>query len=131
MTKWLAPSSIHFLQMHRQLTAGSDESLVIELSHKLGTDELPMKVPKMQVSEKDGQMFALNNSLLALMRQLEKQGKLNQGLIQVEVVPLSKVPANIQRGMTADNDIGLIGDHNRTDGIDTAFDDDCKPGIFV
>lgn len=126
MHKWLAPSSIHFLKMHREIIVESDESLVIELSNKL-SNELPMKVPKMQVTEKDGATFALNNTSLQLMRQLEKEGKLRQ--IQVEIVPLSKVPFNIQQGMIADNDNGLshvLKDRETADDDDN--DDDSKPG---
>ncbi|CAG2117857.1 unnamed protein product, partial [Medioppia subpectinata] len=108
MHKWLAPSSIHFLQMDRQLFVETDDSVVVELSHKLSADQLSAKVPKMQVSEKDGQMFALNNSSLQLMLEMEKQGKLGDGLIEVEVVPLSKVPTNIQMGMTANKHIDFI-----------------------
>lgn len=107
MHKWLAPSSIHFLQMHRQLIEcddATDDKAVTEISRKLAAEELAIKVPKMQVSEKDGQMFALNNSSLQLMRHLERQGKLTQGQIQVEVVPLSKVPANIQMAMVTESE---------------------------
>ncbi|CAG2164810.1 unnamed protein product [Oppiella nova] len=104
MHKWLAPSSIHFLQMDRQLFVDTDDTLVIELSQKLAADEWSAKVPKMQVSERDGHWFALNNSSLQLMLQLQKQGKLLDGLIEVEVVPLTKVPTNIQRAMIANTD---------------------------
>lgn len=116
MFKWLSPSSIYFLKVHKQLIVDEekDDNPVNELSRKLAAEELTIKVPKMQVSEKDGKMFALNNSTLQLLRQLEKQGKLQNGLIQVEVVPLTKVPANIQMGMTAEgNDTQLNCDDSQ------------------
>ncbi|XP_054160802.1 uncharacterized protein LOC128958870 [Oppia nitens] len=125
MNKWLAPSSIHFLQMDSQIlndTNSITDSVVNELSQQLAAQELlstagnrVSKVPKMQVSEKDGQLFALNNSSLKLMLQLEKQGKLGDGLIPVEVVPLSKVPVNIQMAMIGTSDEHHIDHHS--DGV--------------
>ena len=110
--------------MHRQLIVGDDDTddhAVTELSRKLAAEELAIKVPKMQVSEKDGHMFALNNSSLQLMRHLERQGKLKQGKIQVEVVPLSKVPLNMQMAMITESVGHDDGAHGARERI--------KPGL--
>uniref|UniRef100_T1JIQ6 Uncharacterized protein n=1 Tax=Strigamia maritima TaxID=126957 RepID=T1JIQ6_STRMM len=54
-------------------------------------------LPKLQVAGKDGAWFALNNSLLHIVRELERLGKCDR--VKVDVVSLSKVPATVQSGM--------------------------------
>ena len=59
------------------------------------------RIPKVQVAEKNGFWFALNNSYLHIIKDLEKQGKCAK--IRVEVVPLSRVPETLQKGMVVDD----------------------------
>ena len=132
----LAPSSIHFLKTPANINpvvnvvndvlVETDESVVIELSKKL-TDKNELKVIKMQVTEKDGSWFALNNTSLHVMRQLEKQGKIKQ--IQVEIVPLSKVPRDVQLGMVVDDDIDECVSSEQTNYQHNKSGKNNRPGI--
>lgn len=96
----LAPSSIHFIKDSTNGVLTPDQTVVADLSNKFEGNQ--DKLPKIQVAQKDGSWFALNNSCLHVFRELEKQGKCLQ--IRVEVVPLSKVPYSVQEGMVAEKD---------------------------
>lgn len=82
----LAPSDIHFVRDCPCPNFSGGSQVVI-----------PVEIPKMQVVSKDGAWFALNSSSLHVLRELEKQGKCVR--IEVDVVPLSKVPPRVQKGM--------------------------------
>ncbi|KAH9406724.1 hypothetical protein TYRP_012982 [Tyrophagus putrescentiae] len=59
---------------------------------------VPFCLPKkLQVTEKDGSFIALDNNSLKLMRQLERLGHCTE--VEVEIVPLSKVPPNVVQEM--------------------------------
>ncbi|XP_054717676.1 uncharacterized protein LOC129227058 [Uloborus diversus] len=92
----LAPSDIHFLQ---DATSGLEDTMADLCSKFLQGHE---RIPKVQVAEKNGFWFALNNSYLHIIRDLEKQGKCAK--IRVEVVPLTKVPKTLQKGMVVGSD---------------------------
>lgn len=88
----LAPSEIHFIRdysIHKP-----DEHLLNYFRNSL----LSLKdLPKIQVVERNGAWFALNNSYLHVFLELEKQGKCTR--IPVDVVPLSRVPKTVQETM--------------------------------
>ncbi|CAN8002528.1 unnamed protein product, partial [Ixodes hexagonus] len=91
----LAPSEIHFLH-----DSASSYILTPDVIDDVGHQLLQQnndRVPRIQVVEKDGSWFALNDSYLRVYRELEKQGRCPK--IRVEVVALSKVPQNVQKGM--------------------------------
>lgn len=106
-TQWLPPSSIHYLHILGQEDSDdcywycSDNSAYANcnsLSKIQSTDcsvlSSPLCLPKkLQVTEKDGTFIALDNNSLQLMRHLEKLGHCTE--VEVEIVPLSKVPPNI------------------------------------
>lgn len=74
----------HYNNHHQQQQTNNDDYENI----------LPYTVPKkLQVTEKDGLFIALDNNSLKMMRQMEKMGHCSE--VEVEVVPLSKVPPNI------------------------------------
>lgn len=88
----LAPSDIHFLQQPGLLTP-DDEALKALIRRFEG------RIPKVQVAEKDGAWFALNNSYLHIARDLERRGQCAR--VGVEVVPLTRVPKTLQESMIA------------------------------
>ena len=94
---FLQPSSIHFTNTEETKTLQDDnsDSKMDELSRRLVENG---GVPKLQVAEKDGQFFTLNNTNLQVFRWMESVGKCKS--IQVETVPLSVVPEGIRRLMT-------------------------------
>ncbi|XP_077489789.1 uncharacterized protein LOC144100802 isoform X2 [Amblyomma americanum] len=92
----LAPSEIHFLHDDSAGSCIVSPDVVDELGQRL--EENRERVPKIQVVEKDGSWFALNDSYLRVYRELEKQGRCPR--VNVTVVSLSKVPQDLQKGMT-------------------------------
>ncbi|KAH6942667.1 hypothetical protein HPB50_009203 [Hyalomma asiaticum] len=90
----LAPSEIHFLHDAGSCVLSPD--VVDELGQRL--EENRGRVPRIQVVEKDGSWFALNDSYLRVYRELERQGRCPR--VNVTVVSLSKVPQDLQKGMT-------------------------------
>lgn len=96
----LAPSDIHFLQDMNNGLLTPDEGTMADLSNRFLQGH--ERIPKVQVAEKNGFWFALNNSYLHIIKDLEKQGKCAK--IRVEVVPLSKVPETLQKGMIVEGD---------------------------
>lgn len=95
----LAPSDIHFLQDTNNGLLTPDEGAMADLSNRFLQGQ--ERIPKVQVTEKNGFWFALNNSYLHIIKDLEKQGKCAK--IRVEVVPLSRVPETLQKGMVVDD----------------------------
>lgn len=99
-TMILAPSDIHFLQDTNNGLLTPDEGTMADLSCRFLQGH--ERIPKVQVTEKNGFWFALNNSYLHIIKDLEKQGKCAK--IRVEVVPLSRVPETLQKGMIVQGD---------------------------
>ena len=114
-TQWLAPSSIHFLQIQEN---GRNDRSYKQRIYRNGVENglnnnengrnnnvknsddhdlissVPFCLPKkLQVTEKDGSFIALDNNSLKLMRHLERLGHCTE--VEVEIVPLSKVPPNM------------------------------------
>lgn len=101
----LAPSEIHYL--HDDSAAGScvlSPDVVDELGQRL--EENRGRVPRIQVVEKDGSWFALNDSYLRVYRELERQGRCPR--VNVTVVSLNKVPQDLQKGMTATSSTAAV-----------------------
>lgn len=118
-TQWLAPSSIHFLRIQGTRGADPDYRWNSDSNGAYGSGKhrarnglvkvtspscedgaahpcsmVPLYLPKkLQVTEKNGTFVALDNNSLQLMRHLEKLGHCTE--VEVEIVPLSKVPPNI------------------------------------
>lgn len=92
----LAPSEIHFLHDDSGSACSLPPDVVDELGQRL--EENRGRVPRIQVVEKDGSWFALNDSYLRIYRELERQGRCPR--VDVAVVSLSKVPQDLQKGMT-------------------------------
>lgn len=92
----LAPSEIHFLHDDSGSACALPPDVVDELGQRL--EENRGRLPRIQVVEKDGSWFALNDSYLRVYRELERQGRCPR--VDVAVVSLSKVPQDLQKGMT-------------------------------
>ncbi|KAI2808028.1 hypothetical protein BLOT_005970 [Blomia tropicalis] len=148
-TQWLAPSSIHFLQIQdndqhiRGHLTSSRNKVIGQSDNTLNNNNnnnnnnntvngqcmkkngdhhqpqqhnngcpistVPFCLPKkLQVTEKDGSFIALDNNSLKLMRQLERLGHCTE--VEVEIVPLSKVPPNIVQEIVIKNN---RQNHNR------------------
>ena len=54
-------------------------------------------LPKIQVVQKNGEYFTLNNAQLEIFKRLEKEGKCTR--VKVEVLPLSGVPEHVREMM--------------------------------
>ena len=94
---YLSPSKIHFTQC-------LGEDTISELANEVDVDKLTQKYiekgkfPKLQVAEKDGQFFTLNNTQLQIFRKLQEKGQCKT--IKVEKVSLRRVPDGILKLMT-------------------------------
>ena len=91
----LSPSSIYFICDGKSnvLTQVLDKS-VLDVSRQV---VLNGDAPRLQVVQKDGHYFTLNNAQLQLCRHLEKDGMCSR--VKVEVVPLTDVPEDVRRMM--------------------------------
>ncbi|XP_064478833.1 uncharacterized protein LOC135392096 [Ornithodoros turicata] len=107
----LAPSEIHFLHNSASHGLRLAPDVLDDVSHRL--QENRETVPRIQVVEKDGTWFALNNSYLHVYRELERQGKCPK--IRVDVVALSKVPQDVQKGMLV-TETTMVEERAKTDG---------------
>ncbi|XP_074593971.1 uncharacterized protein LOC141849515 [Brevipalpus obovatus] len=99
MNSVLKPSEINLLVEAKDgsscMQAINDDRNILELSNKFMEKNL---VPSLQVCEKNGNWFTLNNSLLHIIKHLEMQGKCST--IQVEVVPMDFIPETLQKCMS-------------------------------
>lgn len=93
---FLAPSHIHFTDCTGLLALHeiTPEESFIEISRKIVQKG---DCPKLQVVEKAGNFFTLNNTQLHVFRRLEAQGKCPR--VRVDKVPLSEIPEGILRMM--------------------------------
>ena len=88
---------------------GGLDSAVLELSRKIvESGNCP---PKIQVVEKDGHWFALNNSQLHVYRSLERQGRCTH--VKADVVALNDVPVDVRLLMVLPKE-----EHNAAPPID-------------
>lgn len=102
----LTPSQIHFVRDYSTHCFEPDANLLNALSSQISKLN---ELPKIQVVERNGAWFALNNSYLHVLRELEKQGKCLR--TQVDVVPLSRVPKTVQETMV------VVSDDNKWERI--------------
>ncbi|XP_041364579.1 uncharacterized protein LOC121379951 [Gigantopelta aegis] len=109
---FLQPSSIHFTNTEETkiLQDANTDSKMDELSKRLLENG---GVPKLQVTEKDGQFFTLNNTNLQVFRWMESVGRVKS--IQVESVPLSVVPEGIRQLMTVSSSPKAISSKENRD----------------
>ena len=91
---YMVPSSIHHIYsgINNILSVDVDENILAVSRKIVETGDLP----KLQVVEKDGNWFTLNNAQLDLCRILEKDGICTK--VKVDILPLSSVPV-VVRGM--------------------------------
>lgn len=94
---FLSASKIHYLVAEKDMLESSDSVTadILAVSRKLAAGHADY--PKVQVVEKDGRWFTLNNAQLCLYRQLEHEGRGRQ--VKVHVVPLNDVPHEVRRMM--------------------------------
>ena len=72
----------------------NNNAIAEQLDYLDSLPTVPICLPKkLQVTEKDGSFIALDNNSLKLMQKLERLGHCTE--VEVEIVPLSKVPPNI------------------------------------
>ncbi|CAH1795532.1 unnamed protein product [Owenia fusiformis] len=100
---FLPPSNIHYIQ-----TAGKNNLMdqamnqeILEIHSKKILENGDF--PKIQVVEKGGHWFALNNSQLELCRKLEKEGKCSK--VKIDILPLNQIPIDIAKMMIVTDDI--------------------------
>lgn len=96
MSKKLAPSEINFVKMANII----EDSVLIDDLWASKLEPTCIKIPPMQVAKKEGAWFALNNLSLHLARQLERRGMCTK--VDVNIVPLTKIPQSVQSGMIAE-----------------------------
>lgn len=92
----MLPSEVHFLK---------EDTLEIEAEMRDQIERRfrhldPAQLPRLQVAQKDGLWFALNNTMLSVFQSLEQQQRCQK--VPVEVVALSKVPRYLQQEMLCD-----------------------------
>ncbi|UXI16264.1 tuftelin-interacting protein 11-like [Sarcoptes scabiei] len=134
----MPPSSIHFLYLRKKIEKANlrnDDCLKNQLDSIVSTGILPKKL---QVTEKDGFFIALDNNSLQLMRDLEEMGFCNE--VEVEIVPLSKVPPkivkeifNVHQKNSSEKRVGrrtnrLIENRNQNDDDDVRGESDKNGG---
>ncbi|KAL5018884.1 hypothetical protein ScPMuIL_004606 [Solemya velum] len=94
---FLAPSSIYFTNCTGKLSIQdiTKEKDLIDVSRKIVQSG---DYPKLQVVEKDGNYFTLNNTQLQLCRRLEQDGMCRK--VKVERISMTQVPEGIRKMMT-------------------------------
>lgn len=93
---FLAPSDVHYVRdSDNGLQEMPEEALINKLSNLMLQNK--GSFPTIQVVQKGGAYFALNNSYLHVFRELERRGKCKR--MKVDLVPLSKVPVLVQKCM--------------------------------
>lgn len=94
---FLAPSSVYFTNCTGKLSVQdiTKEKDLIDVSRKIAKSG---DFPKLQVVEKDGHYFTLNNTQLQLCRRLEQDGMCRR--VKVERISMTQVPEGIRKMMT-------------------------------
>lgn len=95
---FLSPSSIHFTSCtgHLSIEEITRERDIIEASRHFVQN---MDRARLQVAEKDGHYFTLNNTRLLVFRRLEEEGRCSR--VKVDCVPLNAIPQGIRMMMVA------------------------------
>uniref|UniRef100_A0A0L8HLD1 Uncharacterized protein n=1 Tax=Octopus bimaculoides TaxID=37653 RepID=A0A0L8HLD1_OCTBM len=97
---FLSPSSIHFTSCTGQQTVEeiTHERDIIEASRHFVQN---LDRARLQVAQKDGHYFTLNNTRLLVFRRLEKEGRCKR--VKVDCIPLNAIPAGIRMMMIVPN----------------------------
>ena len=92
---YLSPSMVHFIHgADKTIISHSIDRSILDVSRKILQNG---DYPKIQVVEKEGLWFTLNNSQLELCRRLEQEGSCTR--VKVDVVPITEVPEDVRRMM--------------------------------
>lgn len=97
---FLTPSSINFTNCTGQTT-------IEEMTSEKDIEQLTRKYiekgyyPKLQVAEKEGHFYTLNNTQLQVFRRLEKDGHCKR--VKVECISIKRIPEGIREMMTVPN----------------------------
>ncbi|XP_067671938.1 uncharacterized protein [Haliotis asinina] len=124
----LVPSRIHFTNC-LDPQALHDEGVMGEFCRKVVERG---EYPRLQVAEKDGHFFTLNNTRLHLFRRLEELGHCRK--VKVERIPLKEIPEGIRQMMTPPpsvkhnkrkgyQPVGQVQDSVKTQSDDDSSDD--------
>ncbi|XP_033738062.1 histone chaperone RTT106-like [Pecten maximus] len=109
---YLPPSSIHFTHCTGETDIG-DLTKDIDLERLTAKFENKGTLPKIQVVEKDGHYFTLNNIQLQVFRKLEEKGHCQN--VKVEVIATKRVPVAIRDLMTLPPELDLERDGYSTE----------------
>ena len=93
-TMFLSPSTVHFINADKTIISHSLDRNILDVSRKILQNG---DYPKIQVVEKEGHFFTLNNSQLELCRRLEQEGSCTR--VKVDVIPLTQVPEDVRHMM--------------------------------
>ncbi|XP_074648234.1 uncharacterized protein LOC141903809 [Tubulanus polymorphus] len=94
-TLFLPPSTIHFMTCERNnMTADNRDFDVFEISRKVIENG---DYPKVQIVQKDGNWFTLNNLQLEVCRRLEQDGLCTQ--VKADIIPISEIPDELRKMM--------------------------------
>ena len=91
---FLSPSTVHFINADKTIISHSLDRNILDVSRKILQNG---DYPKIQVVEKEGHFFTLNNSQLELCRRLEQEGSCTR--VKVDVIPLTQVPEDVRHMM--------------------------------
>ncbi|XP_029640554.1 uncharacterized protein LOC115215520 [Octopus sinensis] len=114
---FLSPSSIHFTSCTGQQTVEeiTHERDIIEASRHFVQN---LDRARLQVAQKDGHYFTLNNTRLLVFRRLEKEGRCKR--VKVDCIPLNAIPAGIRMMMIVPNfkanNTNTVADNSRSTG---------------
>ena len=103
------PSEINFLN---EPEFKIDDDLLLELNSKIDTTN-KASYPKLQITQKNGYWFALNNTMLFLFQNLEQKKKVEK--VACEIISLDKVPEFLQKEMVLNyGNYGKLGMEKET-----------------
>lgn len=94
----ICPSEINYLN---ESEFKIDDNLLDELNAKIDTLTKD-QYPKLQITQKNGNYFALNNTMLFVFQNLEQKRKIDK--IYCELISLDKVPVYLQKEMSLGSD---------------------------
>lgn len=97
MTKYAAPSAIQFTlnmdQCNIMMTSKGSDDFTASYRKILANGDIPV----LQVVEKDGHWFSINDARLHICRCLETEGLCKQ--VKLDFIPLSEIPVEVRNSM--------------------------------
>ncbi|XP_064642702.1 nucleolar transcription factor 1-like isoform X2 [Lineus longissimus] len=97
--KYLEPSCIYYITSEvNNMTAGNKDYDVREISKKVLVNG---DIPKVQVVEKDGHWFTLNNLQLEVCQRLQQDGRCKK--VKADIIPISEIPDELLKLMVLPN----------------------------